>query len=116
MQTGDKMKTLEWIDNADSWLCPICRMEISTPTKYNYHCPKCGFIAERDKKMATMTTLKCLKQEFVTINPVEFFGDTYYQIGEAGWNIVVGLDGLVEIANQANKIIKWHMDKLDKED
>jgi rubredoxin len=46
MQIGDRMKTLEWIDNADSWLCPVCRMEVSTPTKYNYHCPKCGFIAE----------------------------------------------------------------------
>ena len=66
--------------------------------------------------MTTMNTLKCLKQEFVTINPVEFFGDTYYQIGGADWNIVVGFCGLVEIANQANKIIKEHMDKLDKED
>lgn len=40
---------MEWLDNADSWLCPICRTEVNTPTKYNYYCPKCGFIAERDK-------------------------------------------------------------------
>lgn len=49
-QTGDKMKTLEWIDNADSWLCPICRTEVWSPTAYNYHCPGCGFIADRDKE------------------------------------------------------------------
>lgn len=44
------MKQFEWIDNADSWLCPICRAEVWSPTVYGYHCPKCGFIAERDKK------------------------------------------------------------------
>lgn len=49
MQTGDKMKTLEWIDNADSWLCPICRTEVWSPAAYNYKCPWCGFYAERDK-------------------------------------------------------------------
>ena len=40
---------MEWLDNADSWLCPVCKIEVSIPTKYNYHCPSCGFIAERDK-------------------------------------------------------------------
>lgn len=50
MQIGDRMKTLEWIDNADSWLCPVCRTEVWSPVIYNYHCPNCGFIAERDKK------------------------------------------------------------------
>lgn len=50
MQIGDKMKTLEWIDNADSWLCPICRTEVWSPAAYNYHCPGCGFIADRDKE------------------------------------------------------------------
>lgn len=63
-----------------------------------------------------MNTLKYIKQEFVTIKPVEFFDNTYYQIGADDWNIVVGLGGMVEIANQANKIIKEHMDKLDEED
>lgn len=63
-----------------------------------------------------MNTLKYIKQEFVTIKPVEFFDNTYYQIGADDWNIVVGLGGLVEIAKQANEIIKEHMDKLNKED
>lgn len=49
MQISDRMKTLEWIDNADSWICPICRTEVWSPAAYNYHCPGCGFIAERDK-------------------------------------------------------------------
>ena len=63
-----------------------------------------------------MNTLKYIKQEFVTIKPVEFFDNTYYQIGADAWNVVVGLGGLVEIAKQANEIIKEHMDKLNKED
>ena len=62
-----------------------------------------------------MNTLKYLKQEFATIEPVEFFENTYYRIGADDWNIVVGLGGLVKITNQANKIIKEHMDKLDEE-
>ena len=41
---------MDWIDNADSYLCPVCRMEVSTPTKYNYHCPRCGFVADRDER------------------------------------------------------------------
>ena len=59
--------------------------------------------------------MKYIKQEVVCIKPVEFFGNTYYQIGADDWNIVVGLGGLVEIANQANKIIKEYMDRLDEE-
>ena len=59
-----------------------------------------------------MNTLKYIKQEFTIIKPVEFFGNTYYQIGADDWNVVVGLGGLVEIAKQANKIIKEYMDKL----
>lgn len=40
---------MEWLDNADSYICPVCRTEVSSPAAYNYHCPWCGFIAERDK-------------------------------------------------------------------
>lgn len=117
MQVGDKMKTLEWIDNADSWLCPVCRTEVWSPVIYSYHCPNCDFIAERDKKGLTiMSTLRYIKQESIAIKFIKFFGNTYYQIGADDWNIVVGLGGLVEITNQANKIIKEYMDKLDEED
>ena len=49
-QISARMKTLEWIDNADSWLCPLCRTEVWSPAAYNYHCPNCGFIAERDRR------------------------------------------------------------------
>lgn len=60
--------------------------------------------------------MKYLKQDFTTIKPIKFFDNTYYQVGTDDWNIAVGLGGLVEIANQANKIIKEYMDELDKED
>ena len=59
--------------------------------------------------------MKYIKQEAVFNKPVKFFGNGYYQIGVDDWNIVVGLGGLVEITNQANKIIKEYMDKLDEE-
>lgn len=62
-----------------------------------------------------MSVLKYIKQESIAIKSVEFFGNTYYQIGADDWNIVVGLGGLVEIANQANKIIAKRIDELDEE-
>lgn len=62
-----------------------------------------------------MSALRYIKQESITIKPIEFFGNDYYQIGIDDWNIVVGLGGLVEIANQANKIIKEYMDRLSTE-
>lgn len=63
-----------------------------------------------------MSALRYIKQEFIAIKPIEFSGNNYYQIGADDWNIVVGLGGLIEIANQANKIIKEYMNKLDEED
>jgi rubredoxin len=39
-----------WLDNADSWICPICGFETSSPAKYEgCKCPKCGFQDEKDK-------------------------------------------------------------------
>lgn len=39
-----------WIDNADSWICPVCGLEVSSPAKYKgCKCPKCGFQDEKDK-------------------------------------------------------------------
>ena len=57
-------------------------------------------------------TMKYIKQDFATIKPIEFSGNTYYQIGADDWNIVVGLGGLVGIIKQANKFIKDYMDEL----
>ena len=74
------------------------------------HCRK------RQKGLTIINTLKYLKQDFATIESVEFFGNTYYQIGTDDWNIIVGLGGLTEIANQANKIIKEYIDKLDEKE
>lgn len=43
------MSNMDWIDNADSYICPVCRLEVNSPAKSNYQCPRCGFIAEKDK-------------------------------------------------------------------
>ena len=40
---------MNWIDNADSWICPVCRLEVSSPAKYkDCKCPKCGFQDAKD--------------------------------------------------------------------
>lgn len=42
---------MDWIDNADSYICPICGKEISSPIKYlGCMCPSCGFHPDRDIK------------------------------------------------------------------
>lgn len=60
--------------------------------------------------------MKYIKQDCVEIKPVECAGYDYYQIGTDEWNIIVGLGGLVNMANQANKIIEDYINRLDKED
>lgn len=42
---------MEWIDNADSWICPVCGNEENSPAKYpGCQCPRCGFQADKDKE------------------------------------------------------------------
>lgn len=59
--------------------------------------------------------MKYIKEDHIEIKSIECAGHDYYQIGTDEWNIVVGLGGLVNIANQANKIIEDYMNKLEKE-
>lgn len=38
-----------WIDNGDSWICPICAHEEENPSKAsNFKCPICGFQDPKD--------------------------------------------------------------------
>lgn len=38
-----------WIDNGDSWFCPICGDEEENPNKLpNFECPVCGFQDPKD--------------------------------------------------------------------
>ena len=42
---------MHWIDNADSYICPVCRFETNNPNRYeSARCPKCGFQDEKDNK------------------------------------------------------------------
>lgn len=61
-----------------------------------------------------MNFLKYIKQDSVTVKPIEFTGNTYYQIGIDDWNIIVGLGGLVEIAKQADIIIQNRIKELEQ--
>lgn len=43
--TGPK----NWLDNADSYICPVCGFEANNPNKLKRKmCPRCGFIADKD--------------------------------------------------------------------
>lgn len=44
---------MNWIDNADSYICPVCGEEVSNPANLNFTCPKCGFVAEKDKSIVS---------------------------------------------------------------
>jgi len=46
-----KRKKKHWIDNADSYICPVCGKEVSSPAKYEgCKCPECKFQDEKDQK------------------------------------------------------------------
>lgn len=38
----------DWIDNADSYRCPVCGYETGNPNNHNCKCPVCGFTADKD--------------------------------------------------------------------
>lgn len=45
-----------WIDDADSWNCPICGFSTGNPNRYpGCKCPVCGFQADKDKKLEEET-------------------------------------------------------------
>jgi len=42
---------MHWIDNADSYICPVCGFEANNPNKYEgCKCPVCGFQDEKDRR------------------------------------------------------------------
>lgn len=72
------MSNMDWIDNADSYICPVCRIEVNSPAKSNYQCPRCGFIAERDKnryKQMRRTSMEIYKYQVDKVFIKEKDGD-----------------------------------------
>ena len=59
--------------------------------------------------------MKYIKEDHIEIKSIECAGHDYYQIGTDEWSIVVGLGGLVNMVNQANKIIENYINKLEKD-
>ena len=43
-----KRLVVHWIDNADSYICPICGFETNNPNRFNCKCPVCGFMDTKD--------------------------------------------------------------------
>lgn len=56
IEDASKPKYDHWIDNADSWVCPVCSQEVRDPGKYpGCKCPNCGFQDEKDKEKPNFT-------------------------------------------------------------
>lgn len=49
-----------WIDNADSYVCPSCGLEVNNPAKTDGKCPKCGFHDPRYVEMTNRAYLEAL--------------------------------------------------------
>ena len=47
---------MNWLDNADSYICPVCHTEINNPARYDYRCPGCGFVADSDREKSKKST------------------------------------------------------------
>ena len=46
----DEIFAMHWIDNADSYICPVCGLETDNPNRYDSaKCPVCGFQDIKDK-------------------------------------------------------------------
>lgn len=47
------MRHDDWLDNADSYICPMCRFECNNPLYYSKTatCPKCGFTPTKYQKL-----------------------------------------------------------------
>lgn len=72
--------SLHWLDNADSWICPVCSFETSSPSKYEgCKCPKCGFQDNKDKSesegksMTKVETENEIRDNFTEIRTEEAF-------------------------------------------
>lgn len=50
-------KGKHWLDNADSYICPICGEEVNNPRKFGCKCPICGFQDEKDVEDAEWKSL-----------------------------------------------------------
>ena len=55
---GARRDMRNWIDNTDSYLCPSCGLEVSSPAKTDGKCPKCGF---QDPRYGEMTNRRHLE-------------------------------------------------------
>ena len=42
--------TKHWLDNADSYICPVCGFETDNPNRFDCKCPRCGFMDAKDVK------------------------------------------------------------------
>lgn len=46
------MGMAHWIDNADSYICPLCGYETNNPNRFHGKCPICGFMDVKDMRPA----------------------------------------------------------------
>lgn len=72
-----------WIDNADSYICPSCGLEVNSPAKTDGKCPKCGFQDPRYGEMTNRRHLESLSDHDLAVVLVEMCEGT---TEEYDWN------------------------------
>ena len=66
--SSNKRNGLHWIDNADSYKCPVCGYETVSPAKLpGCICPVCGFQDEKDKDPEEEKDPEIIMQKGVTL-------------------------------------------------
>lgn len=90
---------MNWIDNADSYICPACGQEVSSPANVNFTCPKCGFVAKKDKPVVSkaMSEQRLIDANALTKQLESIISD-YASNGTFpnGYDINSALDSLVD--------------------
>ena len=70
------MQKQGWIDNADSWLCPVCGFETPNPNRYNHaQCPRCGFRPRTPQEPNAVRIIRCRDCRFST--PLQYGAEKY---------------------------------------
>ena len=98
---------MNWIDNADSYICPVCKEEVSSPANVNFTCPKCGFVAEKDNPIVGKVTSE---QRLIDANKL----NCLLGIAEKDIYVKYWLDRMPTIDPETLPIVRELREKLER--
>ena len=110
---------MNWIDNADSYICPVCGEEVSNPANLNFTCPKCGFVAEKDKPIVSKVVSKQRLIDGNELRGIEILLNTevIQESKEASWlmsQVLHDIDAMPTIDLETLPIVRELREKLER--